>query len=415
GEEAIAFYGGHSPAAMQTKYMDAGWAMGASSYELARGVDCPETAAFLDAHHLLDADGPVRFPNALCVFELPTGVPLRRHFDSDFQGGFHFYAGLEGRALVLRTTSTVYNYDYIWDFLLYPNGVLEAKVHATGYIHATFYTPEGRRYGSRVHTHLLGNIHTHLVHYKVDLDVAGEGPRQLPTPPGCGEGAGWSHGGCQGAEVPCSWQGGITRASPAPSGDDPPPRWHLCRVTSPPRWWNLPALVTSGAPLRHLCRVPAPHGGTSAESHPPRVTLPRPHPWGDLAVTRRHENEPSSSSIYSQNDPWDPPVTFESFIRDNETIEDQDLVAWVTVGFLHVPHAEDIPNTATPGNAVGFFLRPFNFFNEDPSVASRAAVIVRPLDPPAFSQVHIQRWTPASPGPCVHPEPFSYNGTSRPV
>lgn len=40
-------------------------------------------------------------------------------------------------------------------------------------------------------------------------------------------------------------------------------------------------------------------------------------------MTRRHENEPSSSSMYSQNDPWDPPVTFESFIRDNETIEDQ--------------------------------------------------------------------------------------------
>ncbi|KAF4796616.1 amiloride-sensitive amine oxidase [copper-containing]-like protein [Turdus rufiventris] len=317
-QEAIAFYGGHSPAAMQTKYMDAGWAMGASSYELARGVDCPETAAFLDAHHLLDADGPVRFRNALCVFELPTGVPLRRHFDSDFQGGFNFYAGLEGRALVLRTTSTVYNYDYIWDFLLYPNGVLEAKVHATGYIHATFYTPEGLRYGSRVHSHLLGNIHTHLVHYKVDLDVAGR-----------------DHLG-----IACTH------------------RYHL-------------------------------------------------------AVTRRHENEPSSSSIYSQNDPWDPPVTFESFIRDNETIEDQDLVAWVTVGFLHVPHAEDIPNTATPGNAVGFFLRPFNFFDEDPSVASRAAVIVRPLDPPACTRLHIQRWTPGSPGPCVSPEPFTYNGTYR--
>ncbi|NXB80922.1 AOC1 oxidase, partial [Donacobius atricapilla] len=353
-QEAIAFYGGHSPAAMQTKYMDAGWAMGASSYELAPGVDCPETATFLDAHHLLDADGPVRFRRALCVFELPTGVPLRRHFDSDFQGGFHFYAGLEGRALVLRTTSTVYNYDYIWDFLLYPNGVLETKVHATGYIHATFYTPEGRRYGSRVHSHLLGNIHTHLVHYKVDLDVAGEGPWQLPTPPGSGEGAG-REAGPTGA-----FQG--LRDSPAP-GLTPP------------------------------------------------LTFPRYH----LAVTRRHENEPSSSSIYTQNDPWDPPVTFESFIRDNETIEDQDLVAWVTVGFLHVPHAEDIPNTATPGNAVGFFLRPFNFFSEDPSVASRAAVIVRPLDPPACSRLEIRRWTPASAGPCVHPEPFTYNGTYRQV
>ncbi|NWV35579.1 AOC1 oxidase, partial [Grantiella picta] len=351
-QEAIAFYGGHSPAAMQTKYMDAGWAMGASSYELARGVDCPETATFLDAYHLLDADGPVRFRHALCVFELPTGVPLRRHFDSDFQGGFHFYAGLEGRALVLRTTSTVYNYDYIWDFLLYPNGVLEAKVHATGYIHATFYTPEGQRYGSRVHSHLLGNIHTHLVHYKVDLDVAGSGN---------------------------SFE------------------------TMDIRFENISNPWSAGA------------RGWDRDSHTPGLTPPLTHPRYHLAVTRRHENEPSSSSIYTQNDPWEPPVTFESFIRDNETIEDQDLVAWVTVGFLHVPHAEDIPNTATPGNAVGFFLRPFNFFNEDPSVASRAPVIVRPLDPPTCSRLEIQRWTPSSPGACVHPEPFTYNGTYRQV
>lgn len=40
-------------------------------------------------------------------------------------------------------------------------------------------------------------------------------------------------------------------------------------------------------------------------------------------MTRHHENERSSSSIYTQNDPWEPLVSFESFIRDNETIEDQ--------------------------------------------------------------------------------------------
>ncbi|NWX00903.1 AOC1 oxidase, partial [Caloenas nicobarica] len=363
-QEAIAFYGGHTPAAMQTKYMDAGWGMGSVTYELARGIDCPEAATYLDAHHLYDADGPVRFSSAICIFELPTGVPLRRHFDSDFQGGFHFYAGLEGQALVLRTTSTVYNYDYIWDFLFYPNGVMEAKVHATGFIHATFYTPQGRRYGSRVHSHVLGNLHTHLVHYKVDLDIAGTGNsfetmdvrfENISNP--------WSPG----ARVVQPWLHRQPRRTP-----------------------------THGA-LR-----PAPGDG------PNPATVPRRY---HLAVTRHHENERSSSSIYTQNDPWEPLVSFEGFIHDNETIEDQDLVAWVTVGFLHVPHAEDIPNTATPGNAVGFFLRPFNFFDEDPSVASRSPVIVRPLDPPTFSRLQIQRWTPASPGPCVAPGPFTYNGT----
>lgn len=164
-----------------------------------------------------------------------------------------------------------------------------------------------------------------------------------------------------------------------------------------------------------------------------------------VAVTRRHQKEDSSSSIYTQNNPWEPPVAFESFLQDDESLDDQvswggrrggelpggscwvapprpppltggpllflppqDLVAWLTVGFLHIPHSEDIPNTSTPGNAVGFFLRPFNFFPEDPSVASRRTVIVRPAPE---GGVAVQRWTPDSPGSCVSRQPFSYDGT----
>ncbi|XP_015417769.1 PREDICTED: amiloride-sensitive amine oxidase [copper-containing] [Myotis davidii] len=89
-----------------------------------------------------------------------------------------------------------------------------------------------------------------------------------------------------------------------------------------------------------------------------------------------------------------------------------DLVAWVTVGFLHIPHSEDIPNTATPGNSVGFLLRPFNFFTEDPSVASRDTVIVWPRDK---GPNYVQRWIPEEGGDCWKPTPFSYNGTYRPV
>ncbi|XP_074117761.1 amine oxidase [copper-containing] 3-like isoform X2 [Sminthopsis crassicaudata] len=108
---------------------------------------------------------------------------------------------------------------------------------------------------------------------------------------------------------------------------------------------------------------------------PPESDIERACSWGryQLAVTQRKEEEPSSTSIYNQNDPWTPTLNFTDFIN-NETIAGKDLVAWVTVGFLHIPHAEDIPNTLTVGNGVGFFLRPYNFFNEDPSVQSPDAV-----------------------------------------
>ncbi|CAI9581568.1 unnamed protein product [Staurois parvus] len=129
-----------------------------------------------------------------------------------------------------------------------------------------------------------------------------------------------------------------------------------------------------------------------------------------LAVTRHKDWELASNSMYIQNDPWDPVTYFENFIRNNEDIVNKDLVAWVTVGFLHIPHSEDIPNTSTPGNSVGFFLRPFNFFDEDPSVASRSTVIARPTDK-TFSKVTIKRWTPDVVGQCVSDKPFRYNGT----
>ncbi|XP_003410055.1 diamine oxidase [copper-containing]-like [Loxodonta africana] len=400
-QEAVALYTGHTPAGMQTKYMDLGWGLGRLSHELAPGIDCPDTATYLDALHYYDADGPVHYPHALCLFEMPTGVPLRRHFDINYQGGFNFYAGLKGQVLVLRTTSTVDNYDYIWDFIFYPNGVMEAKMHATGYIHATFYTPEGLHHGMRLHTHLAGNMHTHLVHYRVDLDVAGT-KNSFQTL------------GMKLQNITNPWSPGHYLVQPTLE------QTHLhCERQAAFRFGRaLPKYLLFTSPKKN----PWGHKRSyrvQINSMASQVLLPgcqeeRALTWAryPLAVTKYRESELHSSSIYNQNDPWDPPVVFEEFLQDNEDIENEDLVAWVTVGFLHIPHSEDIPNTATPGNSVGFLLRPFNFFPEDPSLASRDAVIVWPQDKDSN---HVQRWVPEEAGSCLMPPPFSYNGTYRPV
>ncbi|KAI2583201.1 amine oxidase copper containing 3, partial [Homo sapiens] len=84
----------------------------------------------------------------------------------------------------------------------------------------------------------------------------------------------------------------------------------------------------------------------AGEPLPQNSSMARGFSWEryQLAVTQRKEEEPSSSSVFNQNDPWAPTVDFSDFIN-NETIAGKDLVAWVTAGFLHIPHAEDIPNT----------------------------------------------------------------------
>uniref|UniRef100_A0A8C5RWW3 Amine oxidase n=1 Tax=Laticauda laticaudata TaxID=8630 RepID=A0A8C5RWW3_LATLA len=284
--------------------------MGSVNHELAPGIDCPETATFLDVHHHYDADGPVRYPRAICVFELPTGVPLRRHFDSDFRGGSTFYAGLEGHALVLRTTSTVYNYDYIWDYLLYPNGVLEAKVHATGYVHTSFYTPEGAHYGTRLHAHLLGNVHTHLVHYKVDLDVAGT-TNSFETLDVAFE------------NISLPWQPSHRMVQPRLKRE---PRLRE-RQSTFPVGKSLPRYFLISNPGRKN-RWDQPRSYRLQLNSHAGLVLPRHWkeengvPWSryHLAVTQRHENEGVSSSLYVQNDPWQPSVNFENFLRNDESI-----------------------------------------------------------------------------------------------
>uniref|UniRef100_A0A8C0ZNJ7 Amine oxidase n=1 Tax=Castor canadensis TaxID=51338 RepID=A0A8C0ZNJ7_CASCN len=399
-QEALALYGGHTPAGMQTKYVDVGWGLGSVTHELAPGIDCPESATFLDTFHYYDEDDPVRYPRALCLFEMPTGVPLRRHFNSDFNGGFNFYAGLKGHILVLRTTSTVYNYDYIWDFIFHPNGVMEVKMHATGYIHATFYTPEGLRYGTRLHKHLLGNMHTHLVHYRVDLDVAGT-KNSFHTLRMKLE------------NITNPWSPGHQLVQPTLRQ-----RRYLRERQAAFRFgWTLPKYLLFTSPKKN----PWGHRRSYRLQIHSMADQVLPLDWQEeraitwarypLAVTKYHEAERSSSSIYNQNDPWDPPVVFEEFLQNNESLENEDLVAWVTVGFLHIPHSEDIPNTATPGNSVGFLLRPFNFFPEDPSLASRDTVIVWPHDK---GSNYIQQWIPED-RDCLKPPPFSYNGTYKPV
>ena len=46
-----------------------------------------------------------------------------------------------------------------------------------------------------------------------------------------------------------------------------------------------------------------------------------------LAVTKHHDDEQSSSSIYSTMEPYDPVMSFEDFITDDEDIIDE--VQWL--------------------------------------------------------------------------------------
>ncbi|KAM9296343.1 amine oxidase [copper-containing] 3 [Gastrophryne carolinensis] len=354
-QEAIAIYGSNAPGGMITRYLDGSFGIGRFSFELVRGVDCPYLATYVDAHHLMESETPETTKNAICIFEQNTGVPLRRHYSN-----MHamYYGGLASTVLVVRAVSTLINYDYVWDFIFYQNGVIEAKMHATGYISSSFYFADGKEYGSRVGEYTLGTLHTHFINYKVDMDVGGIANSIMTQD-------------MQFNTLNIPWQpdANVQRPKVMRSVLEKENQAAFELNAKMPRYIHFASNNTNkwGHPRSFRVQIASFAGDFLPKESPVEKAMD----WAryKLAVTKRKDEEYGSSSIYNQNDPWTPTVKFSDFI-DNENIQDQDLVAWITVGFLHIPHSEDLPNTATPGNGVGFFLRPYNYFDVDPSLYS---------------------------------------------
>ncbi|XP_020784753.2 primary amine oxidase, liver isozyme-like [Boleophthalmus pectinirostris] len=393
-QEAMSVYGSMTPGLGMTKFLDSGFGIGRFAHELVRGVDCPYDAKYVDTYRYIDVSEPTRTRNSMCIFELYLGQPLRRHF-SDF---FHnSYGGMANSALVLRTITAIENYDYMWDFIFYQTGAVEAKVHATGYISSSFLVRDSHKFGHQVAPKVLGNMHTHFVNFKVDLDVAGEKNifqtkdmeyRNVSLP--------WKPEHY--ATIPHLVERNVvTEQAAAMRHDAKTPRYLHVSSEQKNRW---------GHERSYRLQVYSFNGDHLPEGQPEEKAMS----WAryKVAITKHKDSERSSSSLYNQNNQWSSPVNFCSFIEDDEDIYNQDLVAWVTAGFLHIPHAEDIPNTVTVGNGGGVLLRPHNYFNEDPSIESPDSVY---LGPGSESDCDTNRLACLAQETCAPGiEPFTYHG-----
>ncbi|XP_032802281.1 diamine oxidase [copper-containing]-like [Petromyzon marinus] len=406
-QDVVSYYTGNDPIGSLFRAMDSGWHFGADNFELVKGIDCPHTATYLDTYHFVNSDKPLKYPNSICIFEHNTGVPLRRHLEDEHRRGYSFYGGLVNYVLVIRSVNTVYNYDYVVDYIFYQNGVIEAKIHPTGYLVATYFLGHGLKYGNKIFDHVLGNVHTHMINYKLDMDIVGTSNSFKTV-------------NLQLENTTVVWSPEHAKVMPTVKHD-------LKKTESEAAFKfdvRLPYLVFVNENARN--KWGAQRGYRVQLTSHGNPLLPEDYEeeksvaWSryQMAVTKRKETELYSGSIYNQHDPWDPAVYFQDFINDNENIVNQDLVAWVTVGFVHIPHSEDVPNTATACNGAGFFFRPFNFYDEDPSVASRDVVILRP-GPPGSGETRVSWWTeqsPTEPSVCLPDiQPLTYNGTRGPV
>lgn len=366
-QEVTVFYTGFGPVQGTSNYYDASWNFGASNMELARGVDCPDTAVYLDTDFFDMSGISKKIKSNICVFESNGGMPMRRHYQNNFDGGYGFYGGIVDYHLIIRTIANSWNYDYIFDYIFYNNGAIEVKASATGYVLATFRLPEENGYGSPIHEKVMADLHVHLFNYKVDLDIAGAVNRYTvlnieketikhPWYPNTNK--------TQLTIKPIS----ISKEDKTPVYKRGTPQYHIIHNQ------DAKSQYGSDRGYRILNKSPVLHSMAGE----PIVAAGK---WANypVIVTKRKESERDSTSVFAQNDPWDPVVDFEDFI-DGENLVDEDLVAWVTTGTHHIPGTEDIPSTPTTWNQFSFFLTPHNYFTACPGLNSADNVIIRPSD-----------------------------------
>ncbi|KAL8606744.1 hypothetical protein ACOMHN_018778 [Nucella lapillus] len=358
--EIAVFYSSHSPMQRVVNYIDSGALIGTHSKSLIPGVDCPEGATFLNVSFL--GEGmvePTTLQRAQCVFEQNTGVPLRRHLSySRAQGAF--FGGMANSVLIVRSILTIVNYDYLVDFVFYQSGAIECRAISTGYILSSFYQPSEDPYGFRLNDKILGNIHHHMFHFKADLDIDGTSNRY--------------------ETLDISEEKVKLRLNPKNTYRQTKFQRHLYNTENEAVYhYNF------DYPMYHIfhndqkkTKYDVPRAfrlhmsGMSKQLLTPGVNNEKTLPWArqQLAVTVQKDEEGVSSSPYAMFDSYNPVTDFSKYIN-GENIVDQDLVMWITLGTHHIPHTEDIPVTPTPGGHLSFFLLPYNYFPECPSVSSR--------------------------------------------
>lgn len=368
-QEAHASYSGTRD--NQFFYSDSSWSLSMLSTSLEPGVDCPEGAHYLKAntwYHMENGGGavanvssPFEFMPA-CVFEWDEDHTIWRHMEN---ADPPHVRGLVRRTVVVRFVCTVGNYDYISDVKFREDGEIEVHTRFAGYLETRYFNADFNaheaNWSSIVRPNLAGPVHSHLIGWKADIDVAGSLANSLrKTSVGI---------------MDLQDAGLVTKYIKKEyiSNEGVGSSTFVANPREPGHWAIVDrnAVSAAGNPRGYAVNL----NSMSAvqlypDDHP--FTIANPFTKYHLAVTKYHDDEYRANSPYLQYDGSSPvgnKQDLDRFLSNKEDIMDQDLVAWICVGKEHVPRQEDLPLVSNFG--AGFSLMPWNFFETNEAASPR--------------------------------------------
>jgi primary-amine oxidase len=257
------------------------------------------------------------------------------------------------------------NYDYLIDWRFEPNGAIRGAVGATGIIETKHVKEKssaaasgaasdgmgGDQYGHFVKENIVGVNHDHFFSFRLDLDVDGPNNtfmadrlvrRELKSNPA----------------RKSIW---VMEPFLARTEKDAMMDIHLDR----PTMWRIVNPNTKG-PLGYPTGYEIMPGVTAASlldpsDGPQKVGAFSAH---QLWVTPYKPDELYASGVFPTASKGTDGLAV--WTKENRPIENADIVAWYTMGFHHVPRAEDWP--VMPVMWHDFLIRPFDFYPANPAL-----------------------------------------------
>lgn len=259
--------------------------------------------------------------------------------------------------------STIGNYDYIFDWVLAENGTIGINAGASG-IEAvkgvkakTMHDSTAKadtRYGTLIDHNIVGTTHQHIYNFRLDLDVDGEKNSFTHMNPVVQA----NHKGVRKSAMEIEMSTVATEQAASEKFDPSTIRlisnYNVENAMGNPVSYQLIPFAGGTHPIAKGANF------STDEWLFKRLNFMDKQIW----VTKYNPNELYPDGDYPNRSTHD--TGLGQFTANNNNIENQDLVVWLTTGTTHVARSEEWP--MMPTEWVNVLLKPWNFFDQTPSL-----------------------------------------------
>nr|UNJ44780.1 copper-containing amine oxidase 2 [Heliotropium indicum] len=351
--EMVVPYGDPNEPHYRKNAFDAGEdGLGKNAHSLKKGCDCLGDVKYFDAHFTNYTGGVETLENCVCMHEEDHGI-LWKH--QDWRTGLSEVR--RSRRLTISFMCTVANYEYGFYWHLYQDGKIEAEVKLTGILSMGALQPgETRKYGTIIAPGLYAPVHQHFFVARMDMAIdcrPGEAHNQVVE-----------------VNVKIDEPGKDNVHNNAFYAEETLLKSELeamrdCDPNSARHWIvrNTRIVNRTGQPTGYRL---VPGSNCPPLARPEAMFLRRAAFLNhNLWVTKYARGEDFPGGEFPNQNPR-VGEGLPSWVKQNRSLEEADIVLWYVFGVTHVPRLEDWP--VMPVEHVGFMLQPHGFFNCCPGV-----------------------------------------------